>query len=131
MTAFEWGHFAAVGLGYYRINGDDGTGTKKGNNALAAAGFAYTPIDRHNRMVSFQLGAGVELHERAVKSGVAVDASGGWVLLASPTVVWSPSHGLRLFALVTLPVVQNYRSPAQEDRFRVGLGVIYSFWPSG
>jgi hypothetical protein len=128
MTAFEWGHFAAVGLVYYRINGEDGMGTKKWNNTLLGGGFAYTPIDRPNRMVSFQLGVGAEIHERDVLAGTEVDRSGGWELLASPTIVWSPAHRFRFFALVSLPFVQNYRSDAQEDRWRAGLGIIYSFW---
>jgi hypothetical protein len=58
---------------------------------------------------------------------IPIDDSGGWELFASPTLVWSPAAGTRFFTYVSLPFAQDYRSPAQEDRWRAGLGIIYSF----
>ncbi len=127
MIGFEWSHFAALGLGYYRVNAADDAGSKKGNNVLAGFGFGYTPVDERSRMISFQLGIAAEIHERDVLAGTAVTASGGWEMFASPTVVWSPAEHTRFFTYVSLPFVQDYRSPAQEDRWRAGVGVIYSF----
>jgi hypothetical protein len=127
MYGFGWREYAAVALGYYRVNSSDGTGSKKGNNALAGLGFTYTPIDRPGRMISFQLGLAAEIHERDVAYGAPVDESGGWELFASPTVVWEPLEHLRAFAYVSIPFAENYRSVTQEDRWRAGLGLIYSF----
>ncbi len=45
MAGVEWSHFSTVGLGYYRLNAADGSGSKKGNNWLAGLGFAYTRVD--------------------------------------------------------------------------------------
>ena len=78
-------------------------------------------------MVSLQLGVGDEVHARDVDRGTTIDASGGWELLVSPTVVVSPLEHLRLFALVSLPVAQSYRNDGQTDRWRAGIGAIYSF----
>lgn len=127
MAGLEWQSLSAVLLGYYRINAQDGAGAKKGNNALVGIGFAYTPLDAEDRMVSFQLGIADEVHERDREGSSAVDASGGWEVLVSPTLVWSPAARLRMFALASLPVTQSYRSSAQEDRWRAGLGMIYAF----
>lgn len=127
MAGLEWRSLSAVLLGYYRINAEDGAGAKKGNNALAGIGLAYTPLDEEDRMVSFQLGVADEIHARDVEGSSAIDASGGWEILVSPTIVWSPASQLRFFTLASLPVAQDYRSAAQEDRWRAGLGVIYAF----
>ncbi len=127
MLGFEWSQFAAIGLGYYRVNAADDAGSKKGNNALVGVGFGYTPVDEPSRLISFQLGIAAEIHERDVLGGSAVTASGGWEVFASPTVVWAPAEHTRFFTYVSLPFVQDYRSPAQEDRWRAGVGVIYSF----
>lgn len=126
MIGFEWGQLSAVGLGYYRLNASDRTGSKKGNNWLAGLGFAYTPIDERDQMLSFQLGLAAEVHELDVIHGEK-RVSGGWELLATPTVVWMPAAGLRFFSYVGLPFAQRYQADDQIDKWRAGLGVIYSF----
>jgi hypothetical protein len=127
MSGFEWSRFSLVGLGYYRVNAIDGSGAKKGNNWLGGLGFAYTPVDESNRLFSLQMGVAAELHERDVVGNATIDGSGGWELFASPTVVWSPAHAMRFFAYVSLPFAQHYRDASSEDRWRGGLGIIYSF----
>jgi hypothetical protein len=127
MLGFEWRQVAAVLLGYYRVNASDYADSKKGNNSLVALGFAYTPVDEEARMVSLQVGLAGEVHERDMLGGAPVSASGGAELFASPTVLWGPSKHLRFFLYGSLPLVQSYRSIAQEDRWRAGTGVIYSF----
>jgi hypothetical protein len=127
MAGFGWHSLAGVALGYYRINSSDSTGSKKGNNLLAGLGFTYTPIDEPGRMISVQLGVAAEVHERDVLAAAPVDASGGWELFASPTIVWEPAANLRCFAYVSLPFAQHFRAETQQDRWRAGLGLIYSF----
>src|SRR5262249_22537523 len=123
MAGLEKGEFSVVALGYYRLNTRDSTSSKKGDNFLLALGGGYTPIDKPDAMLSFQLGVGDEVHLRDVDHAGTVDASGGWELLVSPTIVGSPVAHLRLFALVSLPVAQSYRSDAQTDRWRLGAGL--------
>lgn len=127
MVGIEWDQFSAVGLGYYRLNGLDTTSSKKGDNFLVGLGVAYTPVDTHGKMLSFQIGVGEEVHARDVDHAMTVDASGGAETIVSPTIVGSPMEHLRIFALVSLPVAQSYRSDSQTDRWRAGVGLIYSF----
>ncbi len=126
MTGFEWSRYATVALGYYRLNAEDGTGSKKGNNWLAGLGFAYTPIELQGRMLSLQLGLAAEVHDADVIGGAAT-SSGGWELFTSPTVVWAPAARMRFFTYVSLPVAQDYKADYQVDHWRAGLGLIYSF----
>ena len=126
MMGFEWSHFAAVALGYYRLNTPDDVGSKKGNNWLAGLGFAYTPVDERTQMLSVQMGLAAEVHDQDVIGGTG-QVSGGWEVFASPTVVWMPAARTRFFTYVSLPVAQGYRADYQVDQWRAGLGVIYSF----
>jgi hypothetical protein len=126
MAGFEGSHFAAVALGYYGLNAADDAGSKKGNNWLAGLGFAYTPVDDRDRMISFQMGLAAEVHDPDVAGGATL-VSGGWEVFASPTVVWMPAARTRFFLYASLPVGQDYKADYQFDYWRAGLGVIYSF----
>ena len=126
MTGVEWSQYSVVALGYYRINALDSSGSKKGNNWLAGLGFALTPIDEPTRMISLQLGLAAEVHDADVLGGID-RVSGGWEILASPTLVGMPMAGMRLFIYASLPVAQDYKAVDQTDRWRAGLGLIYSF----
>ena len=126
MAGVEWSHFAAVGLGYYRLNTPDDVGSKKGNNWLAGLGFAYTPVDERTQMLSVQMGLAAEVHDPDVIAGTNL-VSGGWEVFASPTVVWMPAARTRFFMYVSLPIAQDYKADYQVDQWRAGLGVIYSF----
>jgi hypothetical protein len=125
MLGLEWSSFSAVALGYYRRNTPDSTSSKKGDNFLLGLGFAYTPIDEPNSMVSFQLGVGDEYHLPDVDRGANV--GGGNEIVVSPTIVASPQKHVRVFALVSLPLAQSYAADYQVDRWRAGIGLIYSF----
>ena len=46
--------------------------------------------------------------------------SGGTAVLAHPTLVFGPGGNVLMFALCSIPVWQSYRTPADEDRWRVG-----------
>jgi hypothetical protein len=126
MAGIEWSHFSTVGLGYYRLNATDDTGSKKGNNWLAGLGFTYTPVDERDRMISLQIGLAAEVHDADVIGGSAI-VSGGWEVFASPTLVWMPAVRTRFFLYVSVPTAQGYKADYQVDQWRAGLGVIYSF----
>ncbi len=125
MAGLEWSTFSTVALGYYRRNSPDSTDSKKGDNFLLGLGFAYTPVEEENALISFQLGLGDEYHLPDVGHGVPV--GGGNEVLVSPTVVASPRKHFRVFALASLPIAQSYGADYQVDRWRIGLGIIYSF----
>ncbi len=125
MIGLERGPLSAVALGYYRRKSPDRTSSKKGDNFLAALGFAYTPVDDEDAMVSFQVGVGDEYHFADVDHGV--DIGGGNELIASPPIVASPHRHVREFALASLPIAQSYRADYEVDRWRLGFGLIYTF----
>ena len=60
-------------------------------------------------------------------AGAEIAESGGQEIFASPTVVWAPAAHMRFFTYVSVPLVQDYRAAFEEDRWRAGLGLIYSF----
>ena len=126
LVAFEWSSFSVLALGYYRAHGKN-DGAKKGDIGLYGGGFAYTPIDREDSLLSFQLGISHELHARDWILDQRIDQSGGWVVLASPTIVWSPVARVSIFALVSLPLAQSFRDDGSRDRYRLGLGLVYAF----
>ena len=125
MAGLERGSFAAVALGYYRRNTEDSTSSKKGDNFLAGLGFAYTPFESKNAMLSLQLGIGDEYHLPDIDRGRNV--GGGNEVVVSPTIVASPHAHFRVFGLVSLPVAQSYAADYQVDRWRIGVGIIWSF----
>jgi hypothetical protein len=127
MAGLEKGEWSTVALGYYRLNIRDATSSKKGDNVLGALGGAWTPIDERDRMISFQFGLGYEQHFADVAARTAVNPSGGWEILASPTIVVMPVERLRLFAYVSLPAVARYDDASQVDRWRAGVGAFFSF----
>jgi hypothetical protein len=125
MAGLEWRSFSAVALGYYRRNTPDATSSKKGDNFLAGVGFAYTPFESKNAMLSMQLGVGDEYHLPDVDHGAPI--GGGNEIVVSPTIVASPHAHFRVFGLASLPIAQSYRADYQVDRWRLGVGVIWSF----
>jgi hypothetical protein len=127
MVGLEKGKWASVALAYYRINTPDYASSKKGDNFLVALGGAYTPIERNGRTLSLQLGLGYEHHLRDIDHGTSVTESGGGQLLVSPTVVGSPIRSLRIFVLGTFPIAQAMRGDTNVERWRAGVGLIYSF----
>jgi hypothetical protein len=127
IVGFETGAWSTALLGYWRINRRDADGSKKGDFGLAGVGFAWTPLDEEARMISLQLGVAEEVHARDVLFGQAIEASGGHEILVSPTFVFSVIERVRFFALVSIPAAQRYEADADRDRWRAGLGVVYSW----
>jgi hypothetical protein len=127
IVGFEVGAWSTALLGYYRIDRADSNGSKKGNSGLAGVGFAWTPIDEKSRMISVQLGVAEEAHARDVLAGQTIASSGGHEIFVSPTLVLSFVEHVRFFALVSIPVAQKYESDADRDRYRAGIGVVYSW----
>lgn len=126
IVGFECGAWSTALLGYYRVNVADSVGSKKGNFGLAGVGFAWTPIDEDDRMVSAQVGVAEEVHARDVLAGETIAASGGHEIFVSPTIVWSVFARVRFFALVSLPVAESYDNGADRDRWRAGIGAVYA-----
>lgn len=114
---------------FYRRNGTDAAGAHAGDNLFLGGGMAYTPFDdpARERLISFQLGLSYEIYARNTLAGAAVADSGGRGLYLHPTVVWGPGGHILLFATTSLPVFEDYRNTADNNRWRAGAGIIFLF----
>ena len=126
-VGIERGPLSWNGYGFYRLHGRDSDGARAGHNLFLGGGMAYTPFDDpvRERLVSLQLGFSYENYGRSTVSGAPVPDSGGSGLYLHPTVVWGPGGRILLFATTSLPAVEDYRNPADNNRWRVGAGIIF------
>jgi NAD(P)-dependent dehydrogenase (short-subunit alcohol dehydrogenase family) len=129
LASVEWAAFSAIAYGFQRINGADRGGDKPGDSLFLGGGLAWTPWDdpANERLLSLQLGFSHEIYFRDRIAGAEDDASGGWAFLLHPTVVWGPGGHFLLFALVSLPVAQEFRDAGSTERWRAGVGAVYLF----
>jgi hypothetical protein len=51
--------------------------------------------------------------------------------MLNPTIVFKPSESWQLFALVSLPMAQRIRDAGEQDEWRLGAGLMYSFTAEG
>jgi hypothetical protein len=58
---------------------------------------------------------------------VPQDASGGWALVAHPSVVWGPGDDVLFFVMTSFQLAHDWRDPAEEERLRIGAGTILTF----
>jgi hypothetical protein len=127
LYSVEWRMFSVNAFIFYRYNGVDFMGSKKGDELFYGVGLGYTPIDRPGRLLSFQLGVSEEVHFKHIIQGATLDASGGQELMLSPTVVFSPRLHWQFFVLASFPAIQTLRDPTEQDRWRIGLGILHLF----
>ena len=120
--------FSLIGYGFVQRYAERHQIRDSGNTFLGA-GLAWTPVDvaTHGRIVSVQLGISRESASREVLAGVPRADSGGWALVAHPSVVWGPGDHMLFFAMTSFPLAHHWRDSADEERFRVGAGTILSF----
>ena len=129
LAGIERGPFSWNSYAFYRRHGTDSAGARVGDNLFLGGGMAYTPFDdpARERLVSLQLGLSYEIYARSTESGALIPDSGGRGLYLHPTVVWGPGGRILLFAMTSLPAFEDYRNMADNNRWRVGLGIIFLF----
>jgi hypothetical protein len=125
-TGVERGPLSWNGYAFYRRHGMDSAGVRAGDNLFLGGGMAYTPFDDpvRERLVSLQLGVSYEIYMRATAGGAPVADTGGRGLYLHPTVVWGPGGRILLFGTTSLPALEDYRNAADNNRWRVGAGII-------
>ena len=128
-AGIERGPLSWISYAFYRRNGTDSAGARAGDNLFLGAGMAYTPFDdpARERLLSFQLGLSYEIYARSTLAGAPVADSGGSGIYLHPTLVWGPGGRILLFASMSLPAFEDYRNTADNNRWRVGLGIIFLF----
>jgi hypothetical protein len=120
--------FSVIGYGLLHRYAEYDQLQESGNRFLGG-GFAWTPIDREQegRLFSLQFGVSHEATFRAVLNGRPLDDTGGWALVAHPTIVWETRPNVMFFALTSFPLTDHWDDAADHERFRVGGGATVSF----
>lgn len=120
--------FSLIGYGFLQRYAERHQIRDSGNTFLGL-GFAWTPVDVgvQGRIFSLQLGISRESATRDELAGVPRADSGGWAVVAHPSVVWGPGDDVLFFAMMSFPLKDGWRDPADEERFRVGAGTILTF----
>lgn len=133
IVSLEFGSLSTVAYAHHQFNAFDRGGSKLGDESFAGAGLGWTflPGGGRGTHLSAQLGFGWERTGERVIDSVNVADSGGWALLAQPTVVWGPNHHWRVFATFGAPVAQDFAKNTNESRWRAGLGVVWMLGHGG
>lgn len=129
LGSVEYEAFSAIGYGFYRLNGVAHDQSRAGDNLFTGGGLAWTPFDdpATERLFSVQFGVSYELTFQDQLAGERVAGTGGWGVLAHPTLVWGPGGHVLLFGMASVPILQSYEDPSAQDAWRVGMGAIYLF----
>lgn len=125
LVGIETRPFSAIAYGYYHHTGVY-RGARESGNVFVGVGGAWTPIDdvQTGRLLSVQVGLSHEQTFAQELNNLALPDSGGSGLFLHEGVVWGANEHAQVFALLSLPVTQDWRGPADRQRFRLGAGVI-------
>jgi hypothetical protein len=117
---------AAIAYGYYHHTGQYNNGTRQSGNVFTGTGVAYTPIDNDaiGHLFSLQLGLSYEKTFAVEALGQPLPTSGSSGVFMHPGIVFSTNTRFQYFALVSLPLSQQYNSINDRQLFRLGAGMI-------
>ena len=102
---------------------------RENGNRYLGGGIAWTPIDREEegRLFSLQFGLSHETTFQEVFAGTPRHDTGGWALMAHPTVVWATSPHVLLYVVTSVPLADRWNNSADRERFRLGTGAMVRF----
>lgn len=125
LMSIERRPFSLIGYGYYHHTGVY-QGSRESGNVFFGTGGAWTPIDdlQTGRLVSVQVGLSHERTFAQEQNGMALPNSGGSGLFVHEGLVWGVNEHVQLFALLSLPITQQWRAPEDRQRLRFGAGTI-------
>jgi len=129
---------AVIAYGYYhhsgeydkgmpaQVNGANVAVTRQNGNFFTGAGIAYTPIDDDaaGHLFSMQLGLSYEKTFAMEELGKPVAGTAANAVMMHPGVVFQTNPRFQFFALVSLPLTQQFESLDYRQRFRLGVGTI-------
>ena len=124
LLSLEKRPIAVLGYVYYHHRGEY-SGLRESGNVFMGGGVAYTPIDSATKLFSVQLGVSNEHTFAEQLNGVPLVDTGGRGVFLHPAVVFQFTSSVQFFSLISLPVTQQWNSTSDEQRFRVGAGVIW------
>ena len=128
LLSIERRPLSVIGYGYYHYTGVY-KGTRESGNVFLGAGGAWTPIDDLNtgRLVSLQIGVSHERTFAQEQDDRIMPNSGGSGVFAHNGVVWGVNDHVQVFALLSLPITQQWQAPEDRQQFRFGAGTILIF----
>ena len=128
LMSLERRPFSVIGYGYYHHTGDY-NGMRESGNVFVGTGGAWTPIDnlQTGRLLSLQLGLSHERTFAQQQSGARLPNSGGSGIFTHQGVMVGVNEHVQLFALLSVPIRQQWRAPEDRQRFRFGAGTILLF----
>jgi hypothetical protein len=129
---------AAIAYGYYhhpggydgvmqaQVNGANVPITRQNGQFFTGAGIAYTPIDddAKGHLFSMQLGLSYEKTLAVQELGKPLTATAANATMLHPGLVFQTNPRFQYFALVSLPLSQQFGSLDYRQRFRLGFGTI-------
>jgi hypothetical protein len=120
--------FSLIGYGFAHKFATRNDLRESGSRYLGG-GFAWTPVDREDegRLLSLQYGLSHETTFKEKFAGATLNDSGGWALMAHPTVVWETTPHVMFFTVLSVPLADHWNSPSDRERFRLGAGATITF----
>ena len=108
------------------VDGTNVTVTRQNGNFFTGTGVAYTPVDDDARghLFSMQLGLSYEKTFAMEEFGKPVAGTAASAAMMHPGVVFQTNPRFQFFALVSLPLTQQFESLDYRQRFRLGVGTI-------
>jgi hypothetical protein len=124
---------AGIAYAYYHHAGQYDHGTRQSGNFFTGTGVAYTPIDDDTagHLFSLQLGLSYEKTFAVEELGKPLPDSGSTGVFMHPGIVFQTNPRVQFFALVSLPLTQQFNSINDQQRFRLGFGTIFMLGHSG
>jgi hypothetical protein len=109
-----------------QVNGANVAVTRQNGNFFTGTGIAYTPIDDDaaGHLFSMQLGLSYEKTLAMEELGKPVAGTAANAVMMHPGLVFQTNPRFQFFALVSLPLTQQFESLDYRQRFRLGFGTI-------
>lgn len=128
-ASFEYGNFSAIGYSFYRLNGIESNKNKSGDKMFLGGGLAYTPNENFETgsLISYQLGFTFENYFSDFSNGSFDKNTGGQTFLIHPTISYSPGYNFLFFGVFSIPIYQSFANKEDNEDFRIGTGITYSF----
>jgi hypothetical protein len=125
LMGIEKGRFSASGYAFFRRPGEHDE-IREGSNRFLGGGAGWTVHEdaATSRLVILNLGLSYETMFADTVHDAADPGSGGSGFFLHPTALIGVSPRLMLFGQASIGVRQDWKDPADRERFRVGAGAI-------
>ena len=114
-----------------RGNNDKGAWSEQACRASADKFEAVARAHQELVQAEFMVGLSYERTFKSEENGLPLGDSGGSGVFIHPGIVFDITPTVQMFGLVSLPLSQGWNSPVDQQRFRLGTGIIWILKHSG